>query len=1389
MIALKMTTKQNCLRIICFLLLTMVFAPGLMAQMRDRPRLNAARTTFVADNGQPLRGPYTSTEWTSASPSNQIAKIKDLGMNAVHLYAEVFDPNYPNPGSTAPGYNVTEVDKIVQSTRDLGLYLVMTIGNGANNGDHNLRWATNFWNFYGARYANETHVIYEIHNEPLAWGPPYLTQTTPPGTMDMEIAAYRAIRAQAPHTPVLLFSYAVFSGNGGANAALTDIRAFNQAIFGVQNVVWTNEAVAFHGYGGWEGTATAVANVINAGYPCFMTEFGWHRWGTSSGTALEVELTTDLERLGVSWLTFQYIPPSGVSADVTRPELFKNLVDNAGLGWTPDYGNWPVARGAYGNNGQPRATVANWVNNFLTGTLRIQAEDFDWGGEGVSYHDTDAANIGGQYRAAEAVDLSTCNDVGGGFKVSSTADGEWLDYTILVREPGMYDLRLRYATPNSGCAVELISNGGDTAGPRTLAATGAYTTWATTTVQVYLGYGRQKVRLQIPKGGFDLNWIELSPAAIGVIANGNYKILNAANALAMQAIASSNTVIVSNYVGSASQQWNVQHMGGGQFKMTSVANGWSWNVSDDSLGLVSSWNNSNNRCFIILPSGGGFYRFVPVGSGLALHTSAANPSPVAQQQYSGSANQQWAIVAPATPAFPIGLSAAALSSTAVSLTWNSVNGATSYSIKRAATSGGPYAIFASGITATNYTDTVPAGMKYYYVVSAFAGVSESPNSLEASVNPPYPWASQDIGSVGVTGGVNFSNGVFTVGGSGGDIWNNADAFRFVYLPVTGNCTITARVLGVQNTHEWAKAGVMIRASLTANAANAFIAVTPGQGVTWQTRSSTGANSGNSAVGGLSAPYWVRLVRSGNTFTGYRSANGVSWTQQGTATFTMAATAYVGLALTSHNNSSLCTATIDNVTLPGWSNWTLPPAPSALAANAGGAQVVLNWPASSTATSYNLKRATTDGGAYTVLTNIVTTNYTDAALANDTTYYYVVSALNPAGESANSAQATVTPQFFPPTGVSAVTISASQIDLAWNAVTNASSYHVKRSLINTGPYTTVGSGVTTTNYQDSGLAGGTIYYYVVRAVLPGGETPDSAQVTATTFSGSVGTLVHRYRFDESGGDTLTDSVGGPIWNGTLPGGGVLTGGTLTLASSSHQYGILPAGLTSSLSNITVIAWVNLASVSDWTRIFEFGNGFDTNFYLTARSGLTGTLQFGITTNGSDAEVQIGSSASLTTGAWHQVSVTVAAGVGVLYLDGVAVGTNSNLTLNPASLGATGINYLGKSQYAVPSLDGALDEFRIYSAGLSAAEIAATAVLGPNQLLSTNPPPLDLTMTGPNITLSWPLAAAGFTLQSCTNLSSTIWTDLAFPAPQIVGDQWQVVVPPPGDDSSGFYRLAK
>ena len=139
---------------------------------------------------------------------------------------------------------------------------------------------------------------------------------------------------------------------------------------------------------------------------------------------------------------------------------------------------------------------------------------------------------------------------------------------------------------------------------------------------------------------------------------------------------------------------------------------------------------------------------------------------------------------------------------------------------------------------------------------------------------------------------------FTITGGGNDIWNSSDQFQFAYRSLSGDGTITARVTGVQNTNSWAKAGVMFRNTLDAGSINAFMAMTPGNGATFQYRSSTDGSSSFGNATGYAAPYWVRLTRAGNSFTGYRSSDGVTWYQVGnTTTLAMNSAVYVGLAVT------------------------------------------------------------------------------------------------------------------------------------------------------------------------------------------------------------------------------------------------------------------------------------------------------------------------------------------------------------------------------------------------------------------------------------------------------------------------------------------------------------
>jgi len=183
--------------------------------------------------------------------------------------------------------------------------------------------------------------------------------------------------------------------------------------------------------------------------------------------------------------------------------------------------------------------------------------------------------------------------------------------------------------------------------------------------------------------------------------------------------------------------------------------------------------------------------------------------------------------------------------------------------------------------------------------------------------------------------------------------------------------------------------------------------------------------------------------------------------------------------------------------------TPPATPTALAPTAGSQQVGLTWTGSSGATSYHVKRATTSGGPYTQIASPTAASYTDTGLTNGTNYFYVVSALNASGESANSNQASATPVSTaqPPPPVPAVptalaaTTGNQQITLTWNASSGATSYHVKRATTSGGPYTQV-SAPTSSSYTNTGLTNGTTYFYVVSALNTSGESANSNQASAT-----------------------------------------------------------------------------------------------------------------------------------------------------------------------------------------------------------------------------------------------------------------------------------------------------
>jgi hypothetical protein len=183
---------------------------------------------------------------------------------------------------------------------------------------------------------------------------------------------------------------------------------------------------------------------------------------------------------------------------------------------------------------------------------------------------------------------------------------------------------------------------------------------------------------------------------------------------------------------------------------------------------------------------------------------------------------------------------------------------------------------------------------------------------------PPGWTSTDIGNVGAAGTTSFSRGTWTIEGSGADIWDRADEFRFLSRQVTGTFTVTARVASIENLNRWVKAGIMVRESLAAGSRHASLLATPTteRGIAFQRRTTTGGLSTHTAGPLVAPPAWLRIGRIGDTISAYyRSSISAPWVLVGRETLAgLPDSIYVGLAVSSHVDGQLATATFDNVAI-------------------------------------------------------------------------------------------------------------------------------------------------------------------------------------------------------------------------------------------------------------------------------------------------------------------------------------------------------------------------------------------------------------------------------------------------------------------------------------------
>jgi regulation of enolase protein 1 (concanavalin A-like superfamily) len=654
----------------------------------------------------------------------------------------------------------------------------------------------------------------------------------------------------------------------------------------------------------------------------------------------------------------------------------------------------------------------------------IEAENFDVGGEGVAYHDNESSALGNapNYRPGEGVDVQNSSDVGGGYAIGYTKPGEWLEYTIDVEEAGIYELEIRMATASSGGVFHVEMDGVDKTGAMSLTGTGGWNTWKTLTrSNISLSAGEQVLRLKLDSGSGsndwgNINWIKLrsqshtklTGTVIGTAGSWNNNGLTKDNVFDGNTSTYFDAPTASNSwagldLGSAKRisriayfprSGNGNRMTGGKFQASNTAD-FSSGVVD--LATVPSAPNIGWTELNVTDTG--TYRYVRY---LSPTNGYCN---VAEIEF-------FTPTATSAPTAPSGTSAAGLSSQAARVTWtDNSSDETEFRIERKTGSGGTWATLATVETGvTTYDDsTLAPSTTYYYRVVAINPVGASSASNEDDITTQAAeYTTVDIGNatLGVTTAL-IEGQSYDISARSGDIGGSSDNLRFVYKQITGDFDIKVRVASFTNTNSWAKSGLMLRESLSANSRQVTAAATPStNGTRHLIRSSTGGSSGADGYTNQPGAYdvnfpntWLRLRRSGNDVTTYRSTDGVTWQQMKYHTLaSLPSSVYVGMAVSSSNTGS--TATVQFRDLSDITFSAAPTPPGYPTAVSGGASAInLSWHDVAGETGYTIERSLsgTSGWVTAGTAPAGALGFDDLGLAAGTTYYYRVHASNGSGD--------------------------------------------------------------------------------------------------------------------------------------------------------------------------------------------------------------------------------------------------------------------------------------------------------------------------------------------------------------------------------------------------------
>jgi hypothetical protein len=274
---------------------------------------------------------------------------------------------------------------------------------------------------------------------------------------------------------------------------------------------------------------------------------------------------------------------------------------------------------------------------------------------------------------------------------------------------------------------------------------------------------------------------------------------------------------------------------------------------------------------------------------------------------------------------------------------------------------------------------------------------------------PPEWAAYDVGPA--NGSADMVDGVWVISARGADIWNQADEFHFVNQYLTGDGSVTARIVAqTTNSDGWAKAGVMLRDTDSPGSQHLMVVMTPSNGVDMQWRPT--ADGGSLSSGGNQFPrlfpLFLRVQRQGDRFSAFVSPDGLDWTQIGaTQRIRMGREILAGVAVTAHHTTRTCTARFDKVQV---SNELVPTGPESVQALVQDSAALVLWESVPRSTGYVLYRQSPGGSGFARVNRrpIDGLSYTDPGLANGSLYRYRVTALVDGRETVPSPVTSVTP---------------------------------------------------------------------------------------------------------------------------------------------------------------------------------------------------------------------------------------------------------------------------------------------------------------------------------------------------------------------------------------------